>query len=200
MKRVAIAVPAGITGNDKLELQNYLYHLQHADAELGRLVQWLARRERPSRVLFYGDHLPPLGNVYNELGFVDGQGMLTEPDVWLFMDPHAPDAAAVHVDTAAWLLPAIVLGQIGIHDDAYFALTGLVGAQLAQLTRTPGAAPPLPQGPEQAIDERMRSINLLRMAGKLASILPDPLLDTRAHVAHQDGKAAAHPKASSGMP
>src|SRR3546814_8490945 len=38
-ERDAIPVPAGIEGRDKLELQTYLYHLKHADAELGRLVK-----------------------------------------------------------------------------------------------------------------------------------------------------------------
>ncbi|WP_449423076.1 LTA synthase family protein, partial [Rhodanobacter lindaniclasticus] len=38
-KRDAIEVPDGISGRDKLELQTYLYHLKHADTELGRLVQ-----------------------------------------------------------------------------------------------------------------------------------------------------------------
>jgi len=199
-QRDAIAVPDGITGEDKVELQNYLYHLRHADAELGRLVQWLARRDRPSRVLFYGDHLPALGDVYTQAGFVDGGDMLSEPDVWLFVDPHAPRAAAVRADTAAWLLPATVLDQIGIHDDAYFALAGLVGPQLAELTRTPGAAPPPGDAHAQAVDERMRSIDLLRMSGKLAAILPGQLLDTPSHVAHEAGKTPAPQKASSLLP
>ncbi|MEP6897065.1 MAG: LTA synthase family protein, partial [Rhodanobacter sp.] len=59
-ERDAIPVPDGITGKDKKELQTYLYHLQHADAQLGRLAQWLAQRKRPSLILFYGDHLPAL--------------------------------------------------------------------------------------------------------------------------------------------
>ena len=193
-ERDAIAVPEGLTGKDKLELQNYLYHLRHADAELGRLVQWLAQRDRPSRVLFYGDHLPALSDVYSELGFVDGEGMLAAPDTWLLLDPHQPQAPSAHADTAAWLLPAVLLDQIGVHEDAYFALAGLVGARLAALTRTPGAAPPLQTTFDQVTDERMRNVSLLRMAGKLASVLPDQLLETSSRIAHGGGEPASHPQ------
>ena len=193
-QRDAIVVPKGITGKDKLELQNYLYHLRHADAELGRLVQWLAQRDRPSRVLFYGDHLPALSDVYSELGFVDGEGMLAAPDTWLLLDPHHPQAPAAHADTAAWLLPAVLLDQIGIHEDAYFALTGLVGAQLAAFTRTPGAAPPLLTAVDQETDQRMRSVNQLRMAGKLTAVLPSQLLDTSSRIAHERNPPTSDPQ------
>ena len=171
-ERDAIAVPAGITGKDKLELQNYLYHLGHADAELGRLVTALAARPRPSLVLFYGDHLPGLSDSYRIAGFVDGKDMLSQAGVWLLVDPHADKAAPEREETAAWLLPGKLLEQAGIRDDAYFALTELVGAPLAALTAAPGAPPPAEGNRQQHMDRAVAAIEQLRMNGKLDPLLP----------------------------
>ena len=178
-QRDAIAVPAGITGKDRRELQTYLYHLQHADAELGRLVTYLAQRRRPSLVLFYGDHLPALSNSYHITGFVDGQDMLRQASVWILVDPHrqtVPTPATLQA-TASWLLPGKLLEQAGIHDAAYFALTELVGPQLAALTAAPGAPSSLPDNQQEADDHAMASISQLRLAGKLDQLL------LRTHVA-----------------
>jgi phosphoglycerol transferase MdoB-like AlkP superfamily enzyme len=173
-ERDAIPVPEGISGRDKLELQTYLYHLKHADAELGRLVKLLAQRERPSVLLFYGDHLPALSNSYQIAGFVDGGDMLSQAGVWLLLDPKHPGKRS-KADTASWLLPGKLLAHIGIRDDPYFALTELVGPQLAALTEAPGA-PPLAEGDDQQqLDKAMASIDQLRISNKLDKLWPQPM-------------------------
>ena len=179
-ERDAIPVPDGISGRDKLELQTYLYHLKHADAELGRLVKLLAQRQRPSVVLFYGDHLPALSNSYHITGFVDGGDMLSQAGVWLLVDPKHPGKRD-QVDTASWLLPGKLLAYIGIHDDPYFALTELVGPQLAALTEAPGAPPPVEGSDQQKLDQAMASVEQLRMDGKLDKLWPAPLAAAAAH-------------------
>lgn len=189
-ERDAIPVPAGVTGRNKLELQTYLYHLKNADAELGRLVKLLAQRERPSLVLFYGDHLPALSNTYQITGFVDGGDMLSQAGVWLLVDPKHR-ATPSQVDTASWLLPGKLLAHIGIHDDPYFALTELVGSQLAALTEAPGA-PPLPEGDDQKqLDKSMASIDQLRMSGKLDKLWPVPV--SAAQIAPAIARGASKP-------
>ena len=189
--RDAIAVPAGIEGKDKLELQNYLYHMQHADQQLGRLAAALARRQRPTLLLFYGDHLPALTNVYRTDGFVDGGGMLAQPGTWLLLDPRGNDQP-VHEDTAAWLMPGQLLAAAGIHDSAYFALTGDVGPRLAALTRAPGAALPYEDDAIRRLDRSMASLEQLRMNGKLQPLLAK-VLDTPApaNTAHAGGAPGA---------
>jgi phosphoglycerol transferase MdoB-like AlkP superfamily enzyme len=192
--RDAIPVPAGIEGKDKLELQNYLYHMQHADQELGRLAALLARRQRPTLLLFYGDHLPALTDVYRTLGFVDGGDMLAEPGTWLLVDPAHP-GAAVHEDIASWMLPGRLLDAAGIHDDAYFALTQLLAPQLAALTRAPGAPQPDETPELQRLDTDMASVALLRMKGKLARLLP---VAAPADTSRYAGQPAAAPAAATG--
>ncbi|MBQ4854878.1 LTA synthase family protein [Rhodanobacter sp. B2A1Ga4] len=191
-ERDAIPVPAGIDGRDKRELQTYLYHLQHADAELGRLVKLLAQRQRPSVVLFYGDHLPALSNSYQTTGFVDGGDMLGQAGVWLLVDPKHPGKRSI-VDTASWLLPGKLLAHVGIHDDPYFALTALVGPPLAALTEAPGA-PPLPEDDaQQQLDHAMASIDQLRMNGKLDKLLPQPAAASPGHIAQHDASPVPLP-------
>ena len=114
--RDAIVVPDGVAAKDKVQVQNYLYHMQHADQELGRLAGLLAKRDRPTLLLFYGDHLPALTDAYSAMGFVDKQNMLTQPGTWLLIDPRNPGNAQ-RVDMASWMLPGLLLERAGIHDD-----------------------------------------------------------------------------------
>ena len=168
--RDAIAVPPGIEGKDKRELQTYLYHLQHADEELGRLAALLAKRQRPALLLFYGDHLPGLSDSYRIDGFVNGGDMLAQAGTWLLVDPRAT-GKPVHEDTASWLLPGKLLAAAGIHDDPYFALTELLGPQLAALTRAPGAPQPDEDAATRQLDQSMASVEQLRMNRKLQAVL-----------------------------
>lgn len=170
-ERDAMPVPAGITGKDKLELQNYLYHIHHADQELGRLASVLARRERPTLLLFYGDHLPALTNVFQRAGFVDGGSMLSEPGTWLLVDPRKA-AKPQRNDVASWMLPGLLLQSAGIRDDGYFALTRLVGPELAALTHAPGASPAGEDAKLTRVDRDMASVSKLRLDGKLDALLP----------------------------
>jgi len=169
--RDAIPVPAGVNGEAKLAVQNYLYHMQHADAELGRLAKLLQQRSRPTLLLFYGDHLPALTDAYNVTGFVNGQDMLDQPGTWLLIDPRNPGQPE-HEDLASWMLPGKLLEHAGIHDDAYFSLTQVLAPQLATLTHAPGA----PQVPDEITqkrtDDAMASVALLRMKGKLDGLFP----------------------------
>ncbi|TBR36393.1 LTA synthase family protein [Dyella terrae] len=169
--RDAIPVPAGLSDSDALELKNYLYHMQHADQELGRLAELLAQRDRPTLLLFYGDHLPALGGAYETLGFVDGKDMLSQSGTWLLVDPRN-GARATQESLASWMLPGRLLERAGIHDDAYFALTQVLAPQLAALTRAPGAEPNIEDANEKRTDDAMASVALLRMKGKLDRLFP----------------------------
>lgn len=42
-----------------------------ADKSLARLISWAKNRERPTVIALFGDHLPPLGPVYIETGFME---------------------------------------------------------------------------------------------------------------------------------
>ena len=180
--RDAIPGPAGIAGKNKLELQNDLYHMQHADQELGRLAELLAHRERPTLLLFYGDHLPALTDTYQLTGFVDGKDMLSQAGTWLLVDPRNP-MPMKRESLASWMLPGRLLEQAGIRDEAYFALTQVIAPQLAALTRAPGAPLEDEGAAGKSADEEMANVALLRMKGKLDPLLPKAATQT-AEVAH----------------
>jgi len=170
--RDAIPVPAGITdAQAKMELQNYIYHMQHADQQLGRLVDTLAQRKRRTVILFFGDHLPALVPAFQQAGFKNGGGFLTQTVPYILIDTAHMDHA-VKRNAAAWELPGMVLEQAGVDNDPYFALTRLVAPELANLTRAPDA-PVAPENVEQKqLDEGMRNIADLRLKDKLDKLWP----------------------------
>jgi phosphoglycerol transferase MdoB-like AlkP superfamily enzyme len=196
--RDAIAAPPVIDPKNKVQVQNYLYHMQHADQELGRLAALLAKRNRPTLLLFYGDHLPGLDDAYRETGFVDGQNMLSQAGTWLLIDPRNPGNTQ-RVDMASWMLPGLLLERAGIHDDAYFALTQVLAPSLAALTRAPGAIPPSVDAQQKQFDNDMASVAVLRMKGKLDKLLPASLLPTSTAVAQEQNEDATPSMGAMGM-
>jgi phosphoglycerol transferase MdoB-like AlkP superfamily enzyme len=52
-------------------IRTYAEGLRDADRMLSRLVDWAKKRERPTIIVYFGDHLPPLGSVYKETGFLE---------------------------------------------------------------------------------------------------------------------------------
>jgi phosphoglycerol transferase MdoB-like AlkP superfamily enzyme len=170
--RDAIPVPAGVTNpHAKKELQNYLYHMRHADQQLGRLVDTLASRKRRTLILFFGDHLPAIVPAFQQVGFRNGEGFLEQTVPYVLIDTAHMDHATKQ-NAAAWELPGMLLKEAGIGNDAYFALTRLVGPRLADLTRA-FDAPVAPENAEQKqIDEGMRNIADLRLKNRLDKLWP----------------------------
>ena len=146
-------LPPGLDAEASERLRGYLYHLENADRALGRLADALSRRPRRSLLLFYGDHLPALPHVYELTGFDDGHAPSEQPAPWLLYDTANP--ASAREDTAAFYLPALLLGAAGIADNDYFDL-------LEQLRRSD--APQLGWTP--ADDEGLRALTLSRQRGE----------------------------------
>lgn len=116
----ALPMPEELDAGARGWFANYLYLLDDADRELGRLADALLRRQRRTLLLFYGDHLPDLAPVYAQLGFDDGRDAMRQPVPWLLLDNAAPRTR--HLDTRSWSLPALLLDTAGIADRAYFGL------------------------------------------------------------------------------
>jgi len=188
-KRDAIPVPDGISDDAKLQLRNYIYHMQHADEELGRLAELLKHRERPTLLLFYGDHLPALVETYAKAGFTDGGSMLEQTVPYILVDAHEDGPAPEKADLAAWMLPGKLLEQAGIHDDPYFALTQVVAAKLAALTRAPDAPQQAEDRDLKFTDTSMGNIALLRMKQKLEPLVATYATPDGSAVARQPGQA-----------
>jgi phosphoglycerol transferase MdoB-like AlkP superfamily enzyme len=64
------SVQAPISQWARDSLQSYAEGAADADKGLQRLLDWAKQRKRPTVIAFFGDHLPPLGPVYVETGFL----------------------------------------------------------------------------------------------------------------------------------
>jgi phosphoglycerol transferase MdoB-like AlkP superfamily enzyme len=122
----ALNLPEALDEGGRLWLRNYLYLLDDADRELGRLADRLMKRKRRTLLLFYGDHLPDLGPVYAQLGFDDGREAKTQPVPWLLLDNRSKRMR--RLDTPSWSLASHLLQTAGIADRSYF---GVLAALLA---------------------------------------------------------------------
>jgi hypothetical protein len=122
-------------------------------------------------ILFFGDHLPALVPAFQQAGFKDGGGFLTQTVPYILIDT-AHMNHPVKRNAAAWELPGLVLAQAGTDNDPYFALTRLVAPELADLTRAPDAPVAAENVEQKQLDEGMRNVADLRLKNKLAPLWP----------------------------
>ncbi|WP_425475936.1 LTA synthase family protein [Mesorhizobium yinganensis] len=63
-------VKSPISAVSQGSLKTYATGAADADKSLAELIAWAEKRERHTVIAFFGDHLPPLGPVYTETGFM----------------------------------------------------------------------------------------------------------------------------------
>ncbi|HEV2504209.1 MAG TPA: LTA synthase family protein [Mesorhizobium sp.] len=137
-------VEAPISQWAKDSLLSYAEGAADADRNLKRLIDWAEKRDRPTVIVFFGDHLPPLGPVYVETGFLkDNVAPRRE----------APDQMKLHRETplVVWsnrtglakdigsvspaLLPYHLLKAAGISHPYYTGFLGEVSKQYSTIDR-----------------------------------------------------------------
>lgn len=105
-----------------------------ADRSLKRLMDWASKRERPTVIAFFGDHLPPLGPVYVETGFMKEpvakrkapiDEMLVQHETPLVVWSNRTGAARDIGPISPAFLPMHVLETAGISHPYY---TGFLGS------------------------------------------------------------------------
>ncbi|PSJ49584.1 cation tolerance protein CutA [Mesorhizobium ephedrae] len=67
-----IAVDGPMSEAARGALRTFATGIADADESLARLIDWASKRQRPTIIAFFGDHLPPLGQVFVETGFMKG--------------------------------------------------------------------------------------------------------------------------------
>ncbi|NCB31767.1 MAG: hypothetical protein EOM66_10215, partial [Clostridia bacterium] len=115
------------SADTQLALSNYCYLLERSDAALGDLITSLKAFEEPVWVVFFGDHLPPLGaQAYEELGLsLEGDAGHSVPYLIWSNRQNAP----VKTDLKAYELPAYALSLCGLGQDPFFAHVEKLRAQ-----------------------------------------------------------------------
>lgn len=167
-ERKSIEIPAGLDPEASSDLRSYLYHLQHVDVELNRLIQHVMHSSRPTLLFFYGDHLPSLVPVFKQLGFRNGADMLTQPVPWLAIG-NSQRQPIQDGDMAAWMLPSMILHAAGVDDDIFFALKSVIPRDLAIATHSPWVAEEvmdMDSGRLQLL-EQLAQIDRLRLMNRL---------------------------------
>jgi phosphoglycerol transferase MdoB-like AlkP superfamily enzyme len=138
------SVDAPISQWARDSLLSYAEGAADADRNLKRLIDWAEKRDRPTVIVFFGDHLPPLGPVYVETGFLkDNVAPRRE----------APDQMKLHRETplVVWsnrsglaenigsvspaLLPYHLLKAAGITHPYYTGFLGEVSKQYSAIDR-----------------------------------------------------------------
>lgn len=127
-----VEAPISLWG--RKSLATYAEGAADADRNLQRLVEWAGKRDRPTVIAFFGDHLPPLGQVYVETEFLASpvaprretpENMLLHHEtplvVWSNRSGRAQDIGAI----SPAFLPYHLLTTAGISHPFY---TGFLGA------------------------------------------------------------------------
>ena len=151
--RDAVQIPSGLTPKEALELRNYLYHAHRADAQFARLVEGLKARRRPTVLLFFGDHLPGLRDVFETKGFHDKRPGTKQFVPWVLLRTDRPEERTIQ-HAQSWMLPGMVLHLAGLDDDPYFALTRALSLHLSPETMT--LPPSLSRGLDAAAIARIQ--------------------------------------------
>lgn len=67
-----IQVDGRLSTESKQNLETYVQGISDSDQALQELIEHYQHSDEPTVVVFFGDHLPLLGDVYQESGFIDG--------------------------------------------------------------------------------------------------------------------------------
>lgn len=126
-------VPLNLSVSDEVReaLEVYAEGVRDADAMLGRLRDYFAARQEPVLFVFYGDHLPYLGDAYAELGMDIAKPDNERENVFSIYETPcviwANDAAAALLDWER------VVKSAGVPDNGRLS-AAFLGALLLELT------------------------------------------------------------------
>ncbi|MFV3370534.1 LTA synthase family protein [Pseudomonas sp. NY15435] len=157
----ALAAPAALSKAAAIEYKNYLYHINNADAELGRILDFLEKRKRPYVLAFYGDHLPGFKYIYEEKGFKNGKSAPQQQVPWLIVS-NMEGPPKIHVPQS-WVLGSNILRVAGYRGGRYFSLTRKVGQSLESDE----------QDSQDSLISDFMSVARLQLTGKLSGVVGD---------------------------
>lgn len=154
---------------------SYAEGVSDGDKGLARLIEWAKKRERPTIIAMFGDHLPPLGPVYVETGFMKSnvasrKAPLPEMSVqhetplviWSNRSGPVTDVGSISPS----LLPLHVLKAAGISHPYYTGFLGEIAERYRVIDRnllvTPGNEATLDWARAKTIDPSIRDFRLLQ--------------------------------------
>jgi phosphoglycerol transferase MdoB-like AlkP superfamily enzyme len=108
----------GLSEGAQREWRAWLYHARNALSQLERLVAFLDGRDRPAHVLFFGDHLPGLHQVFEQVTFTDERPAFQQSTPFLLLGPRITEPAWQPVrahQLSDWLISSLALDSPAIY-------------------------------------------------------------------------------------
>lgn len=68
-----VDIKGNLSDDDRETLATYTQGVREADESLKMLMDWASKRDRETIIILWGDHLPPLGAVYPDTGYMPEQ-------------------------------------------------------------------------------------------------------------------------------
>ncbi|MBP1850974.1 LTA synthase family protein [Rhizobium halophytocola] len=136
---------AQLSDSSKAALATYTQGVKESDDSLKKLMDWASSRRRETLIVLFGDHLPPLGTVYTDTGYMP-QVVATrraEPEtlkrqhetplvVWSSRRGVIKDIGAISPSQ----LPYHIVRLAGLHHPFYTGLLGAVEKRYPIVDRT----------------------------------------------------------------
>ncbi|MGB3387807.1 MAG: LTA synthase family protein [Pseudaminobacter sp.] len=154
---------------------SYTEGVSDGDKSLARLMEWARERERPTVIAMFGDHLPPLGPVYVETGFMERNvasrkaplpemSIQHETPLVIWSNRNGPVEDVGSISPA--LLPLHVLKAAGISHPYYTGFLGEISERYRVIDRNMLVTPAHEATPDwsraKAVDPAIRDFRLLQ--------------------------------------
>ncbi|UCA45869.1 LTA synthase family protein [Pseudochrobactrum sp. XF203] len=133
--KVVTNADSAVSEASKGSVRSFAQGAQDADINLGRLMAWAKKRERETIIVFFGDHLPPLGDVYVESGYMKNRTasrvdtadhMLAQHETPLVLWSSRTDSLRGVGTISPSFLPLYVLEMAGLQHPYYTGFLGKV--------------------------------------------------------------------------
>lgn len=138
-----ITIDGPLSESARETVATYAQGVREADDSLRRLMHWAKQRKRETIIVFFGDHLPPLGSPYVETGTMQAEvpNRNAAPDVLLTgrETPLVIWSSRVGVKSSGVVSPAFlpyfVLKMAGKEDPYYTGVLGRLHEKYAVIDR-----------------------------------------------------------------
>ncbi len=84
----SIDITGNLTDADRATLATYTQGVKEADDSFKMLTEWASKRDRETIIVLWGDHLPPLGSVYTNTGYMPDQVATRRASVSVMKQEH----------------------------------------------------------------------------------------------------------------
>ena len=133
--KVVTNADSAVSEASKGSVRSFAQGAQDADTSLKQLMDWAKKRKRETIIVFFGDHLPPLGDVYVESGFMKNRTasridtadhMLAQHETPLVLWSSRTDSLRGAGTISPSFLPLYILEMAGFQHPYYTGFLGKV--------------------------------------------------------------------------